>query len=224
MLTFKAQYGLRHFIRAMEVTHGSNGWHPHLHIQVFLDTALDESQLAAAHTWLRDRWLICVLDVLGAEHAPDSLHGVDVRPTKCGDYAFKMALELVEPGTKQAHHGHRTPWQIAADYAAFRSEADAKLWGNYCAGMRGAQMQRWSRALRDVTGLGAEATEQEIVNGEQLPSDEVVAVLEPSACAVLAARGAAAFLAVLEAAETSTTPADCDRAIREIVCGPPRGS
>lgn len=221
---FKAKYGLKHFIRAMEVTHGPNGWHPHLHIQLLLDAALGKQQLAAAHAWLRDRWFACVLSVLGAEHTPDRDHGVDLRPTRRGDYAFKMALELVEPGTKRARPGHRTPWQIAADYAAHRRESDAALWRNYCAGMRGAQMQHWSRGLREAVALGAEETEREIVKGQQMPEDEVVAVLEPSACAVLAARGAAAFLAVLEAAEISPTAADCDQAIREIVRGPPRNT
>jgi hypothetical protein len=48
---FKARYGLRHFIRAME-THGSNGWHPRLHIQVFLDAALESNQLAVVRAWL----------------------------------------------------------------------------------------------------------------------------------------------------------------------------
>jgi hypothetical protein len=218
---FKAKYGLRHFIRAMGVTHGPNGWHPHLHIQLFLAAALDKEQLEAAQAWLRDRWFVSVLGVLGADHAPDSEHGVNLTPTKRGDYAFKIALELVEPGTKRARTGNRTPWQIAADFEAFGRESDAALWTNYCAGMRGAQMQHWSRGLRDAVALGAEATEQEIVNGEHMPGEEIVAVLEPSACALLIARGAAAFLAVLEAAEMSATAADCDRAIRQIVRGPP---
>jgi hypothetical protein len=218
---FKAKYGLRHFIRAMEVTHGPNGWHPHLHIQVFLDAALNDDQLAAARAWLSVRWQACVLDVIGAEHAPNNDRGVDLRPTKRGDYAFKMGLELADPGSKHARAGHRTPWQIAADYAAYGRDPDAALWRNYCAGMRGAQMQHWSRGLREAVALGAETTEQEIVNGNQMLGDEVVAVLQPSACAVLAARGAIAFLAVLEVTETSLTAADCDRAIRQIVRGPP---
>jgi hypothetical protein len=221
---FKKRYGLSHFIRAMELTHGPNGWHPHLHIQLFLAAALDKEQLAAADAWLRERWLVCVGEVLGAEHTPDTEHGVDLRPTKRGDYAFKMALELVEPGTKRGRRGHRTPWQIAADYHAYERDSDAALWRTYCAGMRGAQMQHWSRGLRDAAALGAEATEQEIVNGNQMPGDEVVAVLEPSACAVLTARGAAALLAVLEIAETARSPADCHRAIREIVCESARGT
>jgi hypothetical protein len=221
---FKAKYGLRHFIRAMEVTHGPNGWHPHLHIQVFLDAPLDDTQAAAATDWLSKRWLDCVLKVLGAEHAPDSEHGVNLRPTKRGDYAFKMALELVEAGTKRGRPGHRTPWQIAADYAAHGRDSDAVIWRSYTHGMRGAQMHHWSRGLREAIGLGAEDTEQDIVNGEQLPDDEVVAVLDPSGWAAIAARGAECTLAILAAAEACTLPSECDSAIRQIVGGKARGS
>jgi len=214
---FKARSGLRHFIRVMEVTHGPNGWHPHLHIQVFLDAPLEKDQIVAARTSLCDRWSACVQEVLGAEHVPNRDHGVDLRPTRRGDYAFKMALELVEPGTKLARSGHRTPWQIAADYAAYGRDSDAALWRNYSAGMRGAQMQHWSRGLRDAVGIDAEITEQEIVNGQAMPEDEVVAVLAPSAVVVLVSGGPRALLAVLEAAETTIAASECDGLIRQLI-------
>jgi hypothetical protein len=219
---FKAKYGLRHLIRAMELTHGANGWHPHLHIQVFLDAPLDEIRTAAAKAWLNKRWLDCVLRVLGAEHAPDDEHGVNIRPTKRGDYAFKMALELADPGTKQARADHRTPWQIAADFTAYGRASDAALWQSYCVGMRGAQMQHWSLELRDATALGEEATDQEIVNGAQLPEDEVIATIDASGWAALLSLGAQRVLDVLCAAEMQAARTDCYKAIRLIVAGKPR--
>jgi hypothetical protein len=220
----KRRYGLRHSIRALEVTHGPNGWHPHLHVQWFLDAALSAEMLAEVEAWLRDKWQTCVIRELGAEHAPNGAHGVDLRPTRRGDYAFKMALELVDPGTKYARRGHRTPWQIAADYAEYGRESDAALWRNYCEGMRGAQMHHWSDGLRKAVRLDEEKTEQQIVDGEQMPEDEIVAVLDPSAWAAVAQRGPEAVLLILYAAENTATATDCDAAIRDLVHGLSRGS
>jgi hypothetical protein len=135
-----------------------------------------------------------------------------------------MALELSEPGSKRARQGHRTPWQIAADFAADGAVADAALWRNYCAGMRGAQMHHWSVGLRQAVRSAPEKTEQEIVDGERVPEDEIVAVLEPSAWLLIASGATSSALAVLEAAESAETPAQADRAIQCVVRATARGS
>jgi hypothetical protein len=207
---FKALYGVCHSIRALEVTHGANGWHPHLHVQLFLERRLSEKELADAVGWLRERWATCVGRELGAEHVPNEIHGVDLRPSRRGDYGFKMALEMAETGSKRARRGHRTPWQIAADYAAQGDVADACLWRNYCAGMRGAQMHHWSKGLREAVSAVPGKTEREIVDGEQDSKDEPVAVLEASAWSLIASSGTATVLATLEAAENAATTADAD--------------
>ena len=211
-------------VNSLEVTYGANGWHPHLHVQLFLEERLGEEDLAAAERWLSERWANCVARELGAEHVPDELHGVDLRPSRRGDYGFKMALELAEPGSKRARRGHRTPWQIAADYAAHGADPDARLWRNYCAGMRGAQMHHWSNGLRQAVSATPEKTEQEIVDGQRMPEDEIVAVLEPSAWMVIASRGMNAVLAVLEAAESARTATEADRAVRRVLHARARGS
>lgn len=221
---FKARYGVRHTIRALEVTHGRNGWHPHLHVQLFLDRPLSEEELASAKAWLGERWARCVARELGAEHVPDAVHGVDLRPSRRGDYGFKIALEMADHGTKRARRGYRTPWQIAADYAAHGTDTDACLWRNYCAGMRGAKMHEWSKGLREAVGVASEKAEQEIVDGEQMPEDEPVAVLEPSAWLLISSAGTAAVLAILEAAENAGTATEADRAIRRVLREQGRGS
>jgi hypothetical protein len=183
---------------------------------------MSEKEFVTAGRWLRERWANCVARELGVEHIPDEVHGVDLRPSRRGDYGFKMALEMAEPGTKRARRSHRTPWQIAEDYAAHG--ADACLWRNYCAGMRGAQMHHWSNGLRKAVRVAPEKTEQEIVEGEQLPEDELVAVLEPSAWAVVAARGAEGVLRLLDVAERPSSAAEVDSAIRLVIGCRSRGT
>jgi hypothetical protein len=63
---FKARAGIVGSIRALEVTHGRNGWHPHLHIVWLLDHEPDAGELldVGGHVewippergWLIDRW------------------------------------------------------------------------------------------------------------------------------------------------------------------------
>jgi hypothetical protein len=44
------------FVRALEVTHGENGWHPHLHVLVFTETVLTPDQLDLMRHVLWGKW------------------------------------------------------------------------------------------------------------------------------------------------------------------------
>jgi len=54
---FKAKFGFQHQVRALEITHGRHGWHPHIHALVFLETPLSEDELEEATAWFSDRWV-----------------------------------------------------------------------------------------------------------------------------------------------------------------------
>lgn len=53
------------FVRALEVTHGENGWHPHLHVLVFTETALSPSQVDLMRHVLWAKWEARVLKITG---------------------------------------------------------------------------------------------------------------------------------------------------------------
>jgi hypothetical protein len=44
------------FVRALEVTHGANGWHPHLHVLVFTENALTDQQVDLMRHVLWGKW------------------------------------------------------------------------------------------------------------------------------------------------------------------------
>lgn len=212
---FCQKYGLEHHVRSIEVTHGSNGWHPHLHILFFLQAKLTDGEQAEASEWLQERWARCVRSSLGAEFIPNE-HGVDLRESKRADYLAKFSFELTDPGTKRGRGGNRTPLQIASSAASGKSDADAALRAAYCKGMRGAKMLTWSRGLREFLGLDAERTDRAVVDAEESQAGEAVGIISSGAWDTIRnQRGMAR--AILETAELSSSPAEAAKGIQALV-------
>lgn len=164
--------GLAGWVRSVEVTHGRNGWHPHLHVLLFVGAgAVDPAAVAQLRARLADRWADAVAAQLGEAQRPDDVHGVDLRPAHVAGYLSKVALELTAAQNKTAGAGRvgsRTPWQIAADFRAWGDDDDLQLWRRYCDGMKGARFVEWSRGRMDIrraSGLGAERSDEEIAEG-----------------------------------------------------------
>ena len=169
--------GIAHSIRALEFTHGANGWHPHLHTLFFFadDSRSGGICTADAETWrlgspaqreahgaISALWRKAVRRVLGKEHVPDDVHGVDVRPCHSSSYVAKMGLEITDPGLTKRSRAGRSPWQIAHDLASYegegaqtvaRRERDHSLWSTFVAGTKGRKMLTWSRGLKLASGI-----------------------------------------------------------------------
>src|SRR5262249_21262675 len=72
----KADLGIVATATAKEVTHGQNGWHPHLHLLVFTAKPASGEALFDLLTYMRDAWQREVAKAGLGE--PDRLHGVRV--------------------------------------------------------------------------------------------------------------------------------------------------
>ena len=204
---FKDSHGVAHYIRAMEVNHGPNGFHPHLHALVFLDHEPSDGELHEMESWLFRRWAERVRGTLGAPHVPTEEHGVRVTRVVRANYIQKLGLELSDPGTKRAATGYRTPMQIARDFRDEGRATDGRIWQAYTRGMKGARQLTWSNHSRKkLAALGllrfleavargdvaratelreqaerlarAERTDEELMNGE-CENEEKVIALEP---------------------------------------------
>jgi hypothetical protein len=57
--------GYTGFVRALEVTHGANGWHPHLHVLVFTKDALTDAQVDLMRHVLWTKWDARVFKQMG---------------------------------------------------------------------------------------------------------------------------------------------------------------
>jgi len=163
-------FHVKHSIRALEVTHGENGWHPHLHVLVLGNTAPEP----AALEYLRELWIAAVESELGEENAPDWSHGVVLSTGGGGSYLAKMGLEVTHHHTKAARRSSRTPWEIALD-AIEGDEASAALWREYVSAMKGARQLTWSRGTRRFFGLGLRDSDAAIV--EDAPPDPAAGFL-----------------------------------------------
>lgn len=165
-----AEYGLHAYVKAVECTHGNNGWHPHLHLVLVLNAEPERKQIKALERAIAARWQRMVVRELGAEHEPTEYAGCDLRELKRTDYLAKLGFEVSAPPTKKAANSNRSPWEIASALVENGLADDEELWHEWSMAMYGRHMQTWSRGLKAECGID-EQTDQEIV--EQEDRDDV---------------------------------------------------
>jgi len=155
------------YVRALEVTRGEvNGWHPHLHVLLFLRYTPDESDLATMRAWFAARWADAVARELGTHFRPSDAHGVSLDPCRVTQYLAKLGLELTHSAAKQARGANRSAWEIADDLGARGERADEVLWLEWQSAMKGARMLTWSKGLRARCGLAMELDDLAIASHE----------------------------------------------------------
>ena len=133
-------------IRAIEITHGKHGWHPHVHVLMRTDE-WSESDRAA----LLARWRDHVKRALGPECVPsvkraikwsDPVHvtyGKELTPAQQRRLRYVFTLGLEIGGSKHARGASRSHWQVAEDAVKGRGNSVA-LWHEFCAATRGRRM------------------------------------------------------------------------------------
>ena len=164
----KESIGFKGSIRALEITHGSNGWHPHTHDLIFIDSTLSPSEVLAFQESLFDLWFqFCKKYNLGL---PTKEHGVKVdfrQDDNCSDaigaYITKWGNEITSSHTKISKGSSRSPWQILETLTVW-NHSDAKLWREYVEAMHGRAMLHWSKGLKDELGVN-DISDQDIAEG-----------------------------------------------------------
>ncbi len=165
-------------IRALEVTHGSNGWHPHFHVLWLTERLLDEERRASLCDALLTLWRIaCVAVNLGE---PSERHGITVEDgSKAGEYATKwgFAEELCLANHKtRGKNGSRNPWALLVDAAAGDIVA-RELWQEFDYATRRKAALTWSKGLRARLGLVEAEPDDETIVAEEQETGRVVARL-----------------------------------------------
>lgn len=177
---FISTYSWLGSIRSLEVTHGDNGWHPHLHELVLLQRPLAGCYYVFRDK-LRSRWLSC-LERLGQGGAWDYALDVKEGYGAVSDYVAKFGRlpswslehELVKAPVKMATNGGRTPFQLLLDYAMGDKQA-GELFKEYAECMKGRRQLVWSPGLRELFGLGEDVPDEGL--HEDAPDDVVLAHL-----------------------------------------------
>lgn len=165
-------------VRSSEITHGSNGWHPHLHILLFTSERIPPRIEAA----LRRRWAALV-----KRHGLGDVnqHGMRLDDgSRAADYVAKfgrekrwdMAEELTKSQVKRGRSkASRTPWAILED-AADGCERSGDLWREYVAAMHRKKQLQWSPGLRAGLGLVEDLTDIEVATEDADTRDDEVAL------------------------------------------------
>lgn len=163
------------YVRAAEQTHGENGWHPHLHVLVFLERAPNSMRaLARIRGELAEMWGDTVARELGESHRPSRRRGVHLKVCKgdIGDYLSKLGLEIASDLDKRSSGG-RTPLELLEDSSTGDLEARA-LWRQYTSAVLGMRQLTWSRGTRKNLALPEELDDEEVARERDDASDERV--------------------------------------------------
>lgn len=163
--------GLWGHIRALEVTYGVNGFHPHFHVLMFFHPQQMRGQGWGA---LGPRWQkVCVRSGLPM---PDLMHGCRIDGgSKAAGYVAKgvwgLESEVTKGHVKTGRNGSRTPFDLLRDYHHGDKRSGA-LWRVYVDAFAGRRQLYWSNGLRKLLSLAEmELTDEEIANKpEELPA------------------------------------------------------
>lgn len=66
------EYGGWSVMRAIEITHGQNSWHPHLHAAIAVEKDLTTAEVEHLEKWMRARWI----DRVSKLHRAPNAHGL----------------------------------------------------------------------------------------------------------------------------------------------------
>jgi hypothetical protein len=205
-------FGILGHIRAFEVTHGQNGWHPHLHVILALERPATRDVAAALESrwqgrW--DRWLV-------GRGWPASVVGIGVRVDRvrrdeaaAGAYLAKLqegdkldrsvGNEVARADLKGGRLSSRVPFEILADFGSDGLADDLTLWQEFQLATKGRSAIRWSKGLRALLlPEDEEQTDEEIAAAEV--GGDTVALLAPWLYRKIAGRpyGESLLLAAVE--------------------------
>jgi len=197
-------------IRALEVTHGKNGWHPHLHVLIIFKPGTTKQTSYSFGGWLFDAWANAI-DKSGFGQCSRNAFTYDLVKADSGaaDYVGKwgVSLELTKAHMKEGRDGGRTPWQILGAVPGTQNSADLKLFQEYAYAFKGARQLTWSHGLKDIYDLTPEVDDEELSVGDQSAESHTATLAKPLfnlivskglTAHVLSAQEAGGLAAVLE--------------------------
>lgn len=176
----RAAFGILGHIRAFEITHGANGWHPHLHVVVCLDrratvdgaAALQSRWQARWDRWLRRMGWRASVDKIGVRvdrvRRDAAAVGAYVAKLQEGEKLDRsVGNEIARADLKSGREGSRVPFEILADFGSDGLADDLDLWHEYQLATKGRSAIRWSKGLRKLLlPVDQELTDEEIAELE----------------------------------------------------------
>lgn len=182
-------------VRSLEVTHGVNGWHPHVHEVLFMS---DEKLLEATRTKdeLTHAWVIALLkaglgsrekmadmyqyawDVRGGDYVSDYINKfgrepIEIRGWTIAHEATKANSKLGKQGRKIGDDWHYTPFQLLG-FATDGDEQAAALFKEFSKCFEGKRMNYWTNGLKDWFNINEKDDEELVTDQASEPEEELV--------------------------------------------------
>jgi hypothetical protein len=174
----KKRYMKEGRVRALEVNHGKNGWHPHVHELWFIETHLHDYDTLKGEVfalWVK----ACAKYDLGE---PSWEHGVDIRGgDDASNYIAKFGLEdkktrgwgvedeLTKANAKKGRNGSLSPFELL-DGAISGDQQQSDLFVEYSKAFHRKKQLTWSKGLKSIFDL-EELTDEEVAHQQD---DEAV--------------------------------------------------
>ncbi len=192
-------------IKALELTHGGNGWHPHTHELWFVknDADVEDMKSRILKKWTESCIEAGLLDRSdNAQLEAFHKHAVDIKDDcKNSSYFSKGDVwgadrEMAKSSTKEGKSSGRHPFEILAT-AEFGNK-DGDLFLEYAIVMKGKRQLVWSRGLKKLVGV-EEKSDQQVVE-EDVETSEVLATITRRQWKIITKEGARTE--ILDLAET----------------------
>jgi hypothetical protein len=205
--------GYRGLIRALELTYGAHGWHPHTHEIWMVRADLDADELKAK---VLKRWQAsCIRAGLldpndQAQVEAFQAHAVDIKGNcSASDYLAKqddsrhwgVDREMAKASTKAGRSKGQHPFGLLAQAATCTRSAE--LFVSYSLNMRGKRQLFWSAGLKGRVGI--EDLSDETLAEQEREDADMLGQLDAEDWRTVREAGARA--AVLDAAEDGGWPA-----------------
>jgi hypothetical protein len=173
------RFGVLGWARAVEVLHGSNGWHPHVHVPLIFDGPASEDWIRLLGETIFDRFQRA-LRRRGFDAVRDS-GGLDARRAyaaeELGGYLAKqLAFEVTHGHVKTGRNGFqlRAPFQVLADLTTTGDADDLAVWCEWETASKGRRQLTWSAGIRDIAGLAEEQRTDEEIADDELGDDDLL--------------------------------------------------
>lgn len=184
---FVERFGWAGSVTALEVTHGSAGWHPHLHELVFFDPMHTATWTVFRNT-AKERWIKALA---AFNHDATWKHGLDLKTadSQIAEYVTKfghlpvtktwtLEREIAKSASKRSRSKDgRSPFQLLMDYGDGDTSA-GKLFQEYARTFKGRRQLVWSRGLHEQLLPDQEMSDEQLV--EQLPDEYILLAQIPS--------------------------------------------
>lgn len=183
----KERFGVAGWVKAVEVTHGANGWHVHIHTVIAYKGSPEDAKDLGKRMFAR--WCKGI-ENKGFTALPD--YGVDVQNSRegmgnLGKYLSKLgadldgiAREVTQGAQKQARGKNRTPFQIGRDAVESGEVQDIAIWQEWAEVAPGHRAMSWSEGFREMFGLSEEEEADEEIAAEETGTDDDTVVVLPA--------------------------------------------